>query len=106
MKASLILRSRKGLVVLAVVVLAVLGALAVVLSNGKPADTTAAPQAVSSQTQPESDPVPVGEVAGLAKSEPVSIDIPKIKAHSSLIPLGLNADNTVEVPSVNQPLQA
>ncbi|MFD2491886.1 class F sortase [Amycolatopsis jiangsuensis] len=44
--------------------------------------------------------------AALAKSEPVSVDVPSIDAHSSLVPLGLNADKTVQVPPVDQPLQA
>lgn len=43
---------------------------------------------------------------GLPPSEPTEVRIPKIKAVSSLIPLGLNPDETVEVPSVEQPMQA
>lgn len=42
----------------------------------------------------------------LPASTPVSVDIPKIGAHSSLVPLGLNADHTVEVPPVSTPMQA
>ncbi|WP_236796255.1 class F sortase [Amycolatopsis sp. GM8] len=38
--------------------------------------------------------------------EPSIVDIPKIGAHSTLVPLGLNPDNTIEVPPVSQPLQA
>ena len=45
-------------------------------------------------------------VAAMPKSDPVSVDIPKIGAHSTLIPLGLNLDNTVQVPPVTQPMQA
>jgi sortase (surface protein transpeptidase) len=44
--------------------------------------------------------------AGLPRSVPVSVDVPSIGAHSSLVPLGLNADKTVQVPPVDQPLQA
>ncbi len=44
--------------------------------------------------------------AALPKSDPVSVDVPKIGAHSSLIPLGLNPDNTIQVPPVTTPLQA
>lgn len=40
------------------------------------------------------------------QTEPAEIRIPKIEARSSLIPLGLNADGTVEVPSVDSPMQA
>lgn len=42
----------------------------------------------------------------LAASTPVSVDIPKIGAHSSLVQLGLNADQTIEVPPVSAPMQA
>ncbi|HEY0494481.1 MAG TPA: class F sortase [Kutzneria sp.] len=42
----------------------------------------------------------------LAASTPVSVDIPKIGAHSSLVQLGLNADQTIEVPPVSTPMQA
>jgi LPXTG-site transpeptidase (sortase) family protein len=44
--------------------------------------------------------------AGLARSLPTAIDVPAIEAQSSLVSLGLNADKTVEVPPVDQPLQA
>ncbi|HZE02602.1 MAG TPA: sortase [Pseudonocardiaceae bacterium] len=37
---------------------------------------------------------------------PASIDVPKIKAHSTLIPLGLNADGSLKVPDVKHPQQA
>lgn len=43
---------------------------------------------------------------GLPRSNPLWIDVPAIGAKSSLVPLGLNADDTVEVPPVDQPLQA
>jgi len=39
-------------------------------------------------------------------SEPTEVRIPKIGAVSSLVPLGLNPDETVEVPPVEQPMQA
>ncbi|WP_410651844.1 class F sortase [Amycolatopsis sp. cmx-4-54] len=45
-------------------------------------------------------------IRGLPKAAPVSIDVPKIEAKSSLIPLGLNADDTIEVPPVTRPMQA
>jgi LPXTG-site transpeptidase (sortase) family protein len=44
--------------------------------------------------------------AGLARSIPTSLDVPSIAVHSSLVQLGLNADKTVQVPPVDQPLQA
>ena len=49
---------------------------------------------------------PADEPNALPRSRPVSIDVPAIGAHSSLVPLGLNADQTVEVPPVDQPTQA
>lgn len=51
-------------------------------------------------------PVSAAPVVGLARSVPVSLDVPSIDAHSSLVPLGLNADKTVQVPPVTEPLQA
>jgi len=60
----------------------------------------------SPQVVSENPPPPVEKAAGMAKSDPVSVDIPKIGARSSLVSLGLNADNSVEVPPVTKPLQA
>ncbi|GAA3577913.1 class F sortase [Amycolatopsis ultiminotia] len=61
----------------------------------------------SSTPAPAAAPVPSSAAAvGLTKSEPVSVDVPSIDAHSSLVSLGLNADKTVQVPPVDQPLQA
>jgi hypothetical protein len=37
---------------------------------------------------------------------PVSLRIPAINAQSTLVPLGLNPDRTVQVPPVNTPMQA
>ena len=39
-------------------------------------------------------------------SEPTELSVPRIGAKSSLIPLGLNPDETVEVPPVEKPTQA
>jgi sortase (surface protein transpeptidase) len=44
--------------------------------------------------------------AGLARSEPTALDIPRIGARSTLVPLGLNPDGTIEVPPVSTPRQA
>ncbi|HJQ48363.1 MAG TPA: class F sortase [Amycolatopsis sp.] len=43
---------------------------------------------------------------GLAASVPTWVELPSISAKSSLVQLGLNADKTVEVPPVTEPLQA
>ncbi|HEY0719334.1 MAG TPA: class F sortase [Streptosporangiaceae bacterium] len=43
----------------------------------------------------------------LARSEPVAVAIPAIGVRSSLLHLGLNADGTIQVPSVdNRPMEA
>ena len=49
---------------------------------------------------------PAAVTHGLARSVPVSIDVPRIGAQSSLVPLGVNPDHTIQVPPVSQPLQA
>jgi LPXTG-site transpeptidase (sortase) family protein len=43
---------------------------------------------------------------GLAHSIPTWLQVPSIDAKSSLMRLGLNPDNTIEVPPVTQPLLA
>lgn len=42
----------------------------------------------------------------LGRSEPTWIKVPSIEARSSLVPLGLNDDRTVEIPPVTEPMQA
>ncbi|WP_372672072.1 class F sortase [Amycolatopsis kentuckyensis] len=89
-------------IALIVALLAALVVLALTLGGG-PEPTTAQPP----PAQPVAvNPEPADAVAALPKSDPVSIDIPKIGAHSSLVPLGVNADNTIQVPPVTTPLQA
>ncbi|HEY3469685.1 MAG TPA: class F sortase [Amycolatopsis sp.] len=94
--------SRRGyLIALVVALLAALVVVLVLTLGGDPEPSTAQP--------PPARPVAVDPrpaVAALPKSEPVSIDIPKIDARSSLVPLGLNPDNTIQVPPVTTPLQA
>ncbi|GAA3633614.1 class F sortase [Lentzea roselyniae] len=58
-------------------------------------------------TQQQTTTTPTAGVArGLPPSEPTEVRIPKIGAKSSLVPLGLNPDETIEVPPVEQPMQA
>jgi hypothetical protein len=99
---------RRGvLIALIVALLAVIAVLALTLGGGPGASPAAQPPAgrpVAVDPQPTSAAQDV--VAALPKSEPVSIDIPKIGAHSSLVSLGLNPDNTIQVPPVTTPLQA
>lgn len=42
----------------------------------------------------------------LPRSVPTAVHIPGIGANSSLVPLGLNKDRTIEVPPVSKPMQA
>jgi LPXTG-site transpeptidase (sortase) family protein len=62
-----------------------------------PSSAPSTPSAPSAPSQPDK---------GMPASEPTELRIPKIGAKSSLIPLGLNPDETVEVPPVEQPMQA
>ncbi|WP_372508706.1 class F sortase [Amycolatopsis iheyensis] len=100
--------SRRGYLI--ALVLALLAALVVlVLTLGGGAEpSTAQPPPAAQPVAVDPEPPAQGQdaVAALPKSEPVSIDIPKIDAHSSLVPLGVNADNTIQVPPVTTPLQA
>lgn len=49
---------------------------------------------------------PVTPLPALAPADPVELRIESIGAVSSLIPLGLNPDQTITVPPVSQPMQA
>lgn len=92
---------RIGFVVLSV---ALLGACAApppeqpaTASTTSPAVTTAVETTVTSTTT---------ATWSLGRSEPTEVWIPRIEARSSLVPLGLNEDGTIEVPPVAQPMQA
>lgn len=52
----------------------------------------------SPTTTPAPPPIP--------RVPPASIDVPAIGAHSSLVPLGLKADGSLDVPDVKHPQQA
>jgi hypothetical protein len=54
--------------------------------------------------QPVTGPLTITEPAPIA--EPAEVSIPKIGAHSSLVGLALNDDESVEVPPVTAPMQA
>lgn len=41
----------------------------------------------------------------LPKSSPVSIDIPSIKVHASVVALGLNHDGSIAVPPLSHPME-
>ena len=80
-------------------------AAAVALTAAVLLGSCAAPQAAEPQLSLSST-AQSPATRGMPPSEPIEIRIPKIDAVSSLVPLGLNADETVEVPPVEQPLQA
>ena len=86
----------RGLVLAAVTVL-----VALVAGCSAPADP--APARPPSPEPPAA--LSTGPVAAPALA-PAAVDIPRIGARSSLVPLGLNPDETIEVPPVSQPMQA
>jgi hypothetical protein len=99
--------SRRGvLIALVIALLAVLAVLVLTLGGGPEPSTAQPPPARPVAVEPESPTGSQDALAALPKSEPVSIDIPKIGARSSLVPLGVNPDDTIQVPPVNTPLQA
>src|SRR3954462_8134618 len=71
----------------------------------EPAGQAAAPTTEQSSTGVVSQEEPKGAPA-LPASPPTGVEIPKIKAKSPRFPLGLNADETIEVPPVSSPMQA
>jgi len=80
-----------------------------ILTGCSAPDTAAQPKPQPTQpTSPRSATPPphANEPGTLSRSRPVWIDVPGIRAHSSLVLLGLNADRTVEVPPVDPPMQA
>jgi hypothetical protein len=115
-----------------IVLLAVAGVTLVVVGGGTPPRTrpeaadAAVPQGPPGPTDPAarpgagSDPTsgtaqtgvtapgggtpasPGGPPASLGRSEPVHLDIPAIGVSTALIPLGLNADGTIEVPPLGR----
>ncbi|HET6502333.1 MAG TPA: class F sortase [Amycolatopsis sp.] len=74
-----------------------LGLLLLAGCAAEPRQVTGPPPTVASSTAPSPGPAP---------SEPTEIDISKIAAHSTLVPLGLNPDGTIQVPPVSTPRQA
>jgi sortase (surface protein transpeptidase) len=69
-----------------------------------PTPTPTQSQTLSPQQKPEEQHEQASNA--LPASNPQWIDVPAIGVKSSLVALGLNADQTVEVPPVDQPMQA
>ncbi|MFD5824871.1 class F sortase [Lentzea sp. NPDC060358] len=63
-----------------------------------------APDVALPTSPPATEPSEVDR--GMPPSEPTEVRIPEIGVRSSLVPLRLNPDGTVEVPPVEQPMQA
>ncbi|CAM3618976.1 class F sortase [Kibdelosporangium persicum] len=74
-------------------------------SGGQGEEQAGQSQPLSTVQSDAASPAANGTTA-LPASTPTEISIPKIGARSSLIPLGLNADQTIQVPPVDQPMQA
>jgi Sortase domain len=80
-------------------------ALVVSVGCGGPPEPLPAATTTAVTTAPPTTPAQA-TTTNLARADPVELRIPRINARSSLVPLGLNADGTVEVPPVTQPMQA
>lgn len=70
-----------------------------------PSTTTAAPRGPGLATGPPGVTT-TATASQLARSAPVSLSIPKLGVSSTLVPLGLNSDGSVQVPPVSTPMQA
>jgi sortase (surface protein transpeptidase) len=55
---------------------------------------------------PAAAPTSSSGVPAVSAQAPVEVRIPALDARSSLVPLGVDADGTAEVPPIDQPLQA
>jgi hypothetical protein len=84
------------------VVLALAGAGALVTGLSGVLGATAGPTRLAPAPAPApSAPPAAGAPVVLAPSDPVRLDIDAIGVHTSLVQLGLNADGTVQVPSLD-----
>lgn len=98
------------------VVLAVLGAVLVLVALLVPGSVPAPPQpeAASSAADGSASPMPPSSSAPsspasglvLARSVPMRLDVEGIGVHSSLLGLGVNPDNTVQVPPLERDSKA
>lgn len=99
-----------------VAVFALAGVAIGIFRTGSPVNTALTSSASGTTSQPTSvagappasgtQQAPPAADNGARPSLPVRVDVDAINAHSSLVQLGLNADKTVQVPPVSQPLQA
>ncbi|MBC6448922.1 class F sortase [Actinokineospora sp. HBU206404] len=68
--------------------------------------TAVSTPSITSSSESSAPPPASQSTTAAARIKPVSVEIPKIRAKSSLVPVGLAADGTLEVPPTSQPLQA
>jgi sortase (surface protein transpeptidase) len=71
-----------------------------------PTMTSAPADPMSTASIPAPTAPPAAQPAGQQAPLPTSVSIPAIKAMSTLIPLGVNPDLTVQVPDLKTPQQA
>jgi hypothetical protein len=74
-----------------------------------PTDTRSEPPQPNTVAPPVPERHPAGQPGtqgSLGRSEPTEFSIPAIDTDSSLVPLGLNPDQTIAVPPVTDPMQA
>ena len=80
------------------VVLPVIGLFAGLMAGLFVADTRTVPEAAAAVIRPPQDPPPAPEPTRRQISPPSEVAIPAIGVTASLVPLGLNADGSMEVP--------
>ncbi|KAB1915261.1 class F sortase [Micromonospora sp. AMSO31t] len=84
------------------------------LAQSGPADPgTVSPDGTHTTDQPPVEPAPDGPAlsgaatpAGMSRSAPTTISIPKIGVQAEIMTLGTNPDGTVEVPPLDQAMKA
>lgn len=110
---------RRGLLGAAAAVLAVAGVALITVALLLPASTPAPPQppavtagapgteiAAPRSVSPAVPPAAASTGPVLARSLPVSLDVPSIGVHSMLLQLGVNSDRTVQVPPLEKDSKA
>lgn len=103
-------RGRRRLAASTAAVLAIAGVLLLGFAFRSATTAIAPPTTVTATPAPPSGAATAPDRSAgrhaMPGSVPVRVDIARIGAHSSLVPLGLNADGTIAVPSVHDPMQA
>ncbi|CAL9676170.1 hypothetical protein SUDANB95_07858 [Actinosynnema sp. ALI-1.44] len=98
--------ARLGAGVVLAVALALTGCSAPPTAPEQPPPPTAMTPATTPATTLATPPATAPAAPPGDRVEPTEVVIPRIGARSTLVPLGLNPDETIEVPPVEQPMQA